>query len=388
MRVLQIHTRYRQRGGEDAVADNERRLLAESGHEVELWEAVNAESALETVRDLALAPWNPRAGRDVADVIARHRPDVVHVHNTWFAASPSVIAAAARVGVPVVMTLHNYRLFCAGGELTRAGSPCEICVGRGPWSAVRYGCFRDSRPASAVSAATISFNRRRGTWRDGVWRFVALTDFARGRFLDAGFEPAQVEVIPNFVGDPGPREAPPSSSDVVLFVGRLTAAKGVATLVEAWRHARPQGLTLRIAGTGPLEQHLRDNPTPGVELLGWLDADAMRAEMLNARALVFPSEWYEGMPMTLLEAFAAGLGVLGSRIGSVEEIVGQLGEGWLTAAGRVEAWSRSLQALTDDQLVDRAGALARTIYVEKHTESAALARLESLYGRAVRREGC
>ena len=116
--------------------------------------------------------------------------------------------------------------------------------------------------------------------------------------------------------------------------------------------------------------------------------DAMRAEMLNARALVFPSEWYEGMPMTLLEAFAAGLGVLGSRIGSVEEIVGQLGEGWLTAAGRVEAWSRSLQALTDDQLVDRAGALARTIYVEKHTESAALARLESLYGRAVRREGC
>lgn len=379
MKVLQVHTRYRQRGGEDAVVDNERRVLTAAGHEVEIWSPSNPESALAAAKSLAMAPWNPARRRELMGLVEGMRPDVVHVHNTWFEASPAVIDGVASLGVPVVMTLHNYRLVCANGELVRDEVPCELCVGRGPWAAVKYGCFRDSKPASAISAATIAVNRRRGTWTGSVGRFAALTDFARGRLVAGGLPADKVTVIPNFVSDPGPRELAPSGSGTVLFVGRLTNAKGVKTLVEAWDAARPAGLELRIAGTGPLEDELRARTVPGVTFLGWMDGDGVRREMSSARALVFPSEWYEGMPMTLLEAFANGLPVLGSRIGSVAEIVGRLGQDWLVQPGDTRDWGDAFGRLAADAVVDAAGASARAIFERTHTEAAGLERLETLY---------
>jgi glycosyltransferase involved in cell wall biosynthesis len=378
VKILQIHTRYRQRGGEDAVVENERRILSAAGHEVDVWSPMNPESAVGGAKSLVMAPWNPARRREVAQLVSGRRPDVVHVHNTWFEASPSVIDAVASAGCPVVMTLHNYRLVCAGAELVRDERPCELCVGRGPWSAVRYGCFRDSRPASAVSAATIAFNRRRGTWSESVARFAALTEFARGRLVAGGLPSDRVGVVPNFVVDPGSRSTAPSSSNTVLFVGRLTNAKGVRTLFDAWERLGATGLRLRVVGSGPLEGELAARALPGVEMLGWMAAEQVREEMLSSRVLVFPSEWYEGMPMTLLEAFAAGLPVLGSDIGSVAEIVGGLGSDWLVSPGSADGWAAALEGLTDDR-IDMAGRRAREIFETSHTETAGLARLESLY---------
>jgi glycosyltransferase involved in cell wall biosynthesis len=378
MQILQVHTRYRQRGGEDGVVENERRILEAAGHSVEVWSPENPESAASAARSLAMAPWNPVRHAEMKRLVEERRPDVVHVHNTWFEASPSVIAGAATVA-PVVMTLHNYRLVCANGELLRDEAPCEVCVGQGPWSAVRYGCFRGSRAASAFSAGTIAFNRRRGTWSDSVSRFAALTEFARGRLVSGGLPAEKVGVLPNFVPDPGRRPRSPSESDVVLFVGRLTAAKGVRTLFDAWEQLDRSPFRLRVVGSGPLEDDLAARELPGVEMLGWRSVDEVRVEMASARALVFPSEWYEGMPMTLLEAFASGLPVIGSRIGSVAEIVGGLGGRWLVEPGDASGWASAIRGLVDSAEVDSAGDHARRLFEETHTESAGLARLESLY---------
>ena len=379
MRILQIHTQYRQRGGEETVVAAEHEMLTAAGHRVETWLAENPDSTPAALRDFALAPWNPLQARRVRRRCRADAPDVAHVHNTWFSASPSVIDAAARAGVPVAMTLHNYRLACANGELLRDGRPCEVCVGRGPWSAVRYGCYRSSRPASVVAAATIAVGRRSGAWTDKVARFGALTRFAAERMVAAGLPPEKVTVLPHVTADAGPRTEPPSRSDTVLSVGRLTRAKGVPALVRAWRARPPDGLKLRIIGTGPAADEIAALDVPGVELAGWVDKDRVGAEMLTARALVFPSHWYEGMPMTLLEAFSCGLPVLGSDLGSVAEIVGGLGERWLVPPGDERAWGTALAGLCDDGLVDDGGRRARRRYEATHTPAAGVARLERLY---------
>jgi len=380
VRVLQVHTNYREAGGEDAVIAAEAELLRGAGHDVIPWTRENPDSALGAVAALLQAPLNRRAAREVAAAAREANPDVVHVHNTWYATSPAVFGALRdAVAAPIVMTLHNYRLVCANGLLLRDGAPCELCVGAGPWNAVRYGCYRDSRALSIPAAATIAFNRRRRSWSDGVDRFLALTEFARGRLLAGGLPAAKVEVKANFVPDPGPRSSPAANSNQILFVGRITAEKGINTLLRAWEQAAPPGLELVVAGDGPLFAELRARRVAGVTMLGRVERNVVADLMLESRALVFPSEWYEGMPMTLLEAFAAGLPVLGSDLGSMTEMLAPLGERWLAPPGTVDVWAQRLTDLRDDSPVVAAGDRARKLWEELYAPEKALPNLEHAY---------
>ena len=341
MKVLQIHNEYRQAGGEDGVLAAEAKLLRDAGHEVVQWIEANPESAVSTGLSLAGAPWNPRRAREAKRKVEEISPDIVHVHNTWFSLSPAVISAAASAGASVVMTLHNYRLGCINAQLIRDGKPCELCIGAGPWSGVRYRCYRDSMAVSAVAAATVALNRRLGTWSRSVSRFFALTDFAKGRMVEAGLPAEKVMVKRNFVPDPGPRATPPSASNTVLFVGRLSPEKGVATALRAWAQHPPSGLEFEIVGDGPVKEELEAMGVAGVRFLGLRDHAEVKDRMRSARALVFPSEWYEGMPMTLVEAFSSGLPVLASDLGSMSEMIAPIDEGWLVRAGDAErTWSR------------------------------------------------
>lgn len=380
MHVFQVHTRYRDPGGEDAVVAAEAELLRAGGHEVSQWIGRNPDDAVSATRALLKAPANKAVAAEVGAAAAEANPDVVHVHNTWFSTSPAAFAALRdATDAPIVMTLHNYRLMCANALLLRDGSPCEICVGRGPWSAVRYGCYRDSRLQSVPAAATISINRRRRTWTDNVDRFLALTEFARQKAVDGGLPADKVVVKPNFVPDPGPRQIPPGESDYVLFVGRLAAEKGVATLIAAWRKSPPPGLRLVVAGDGPLLDELRSVGSDSIQFLGRVGRDDVQRLMLGARSLVFPSEWYEGMPMTLLESFAAGLPVLGSRIGSVTEIVEPLGADWLVTPGDATDWSTAIGAIADSSAADAAGGEARGLWEAYYAPSKALDNLVAAY---------
>lgn len=379
MRILQIHTRYRIAGGEDAVADAEASLLEAAGHEVVRWRHDNPDGALSAAAALALAPWNPLQGNRLVKAAAGATPDVAHVHNLWFATSAAGLRGIKKLGIPIVMTLHNYRLACANGLLQRDGSPCERCIASHPWHAVRYGCYRGSRPASIPAAATIAFNRAVGTWTRHVDRFLALTEFTRGRMTAAGLPQEKVVVKPNFVSDPGPRPRPPSASDYVLFAGRLSPEKGIATLLAAWGRKRTRGLRLLVAGDGPLAATLRTDLPSGVEMLGRVGPKRVGELMLGARALLFPSEWYEGQPMTLLEAFAAALPVVASDLGSMTEMIADLGPDWLIPPGDPAAWAAAIAGLDDPAAVDRASVIARRMYDETYSEERGIANLEAAY---------
>lgn len=376
MRILQIHTHYRQAGGEDAVVAAEAKLLRRAGHDVVEWRNRNPVQPAATIATLAVGAWNrSAAARIAAETPGEH--DVAHVHNTWFATTPSVLAELERRSTPIVMTLHNYRLTCANALLLRDGSPCELCVGSHPWHAVRHACYRGSRAQSLFAAGAIAANRRTGAW-DRVDRFLALTEFARAKMAEAGLPDEKLVVKPNFVDDPGPRPAPPSSSGRVLFVGRLAPEKGVGTLIEAWAAADTGDLELTIAGDGPLAARLADAAPAGVHLVGRVDAAEVRRLMLESRALVFPSEWYEGMPMTMLEALAAGLPILASDLGSMTEIVEPLGPPWLTTPGNVGALADSLESLAAAN-VDEAGARARDSWATRYSPDVALEALLDAY---------
>jgi glycosyltransferase involved in cell wall biosynthesis len=382
VRVLQLHTRYREPGGEDAVVHAEAELLRRSGHEVVQYQVDNPPGAAGAAGSLALSPWNPLAARSVQRLAAQTRPDVAHVHNTWYALSPAVVWALRRAGVPIVMTLHNYRLVCANAQLFRDGAPCEDCVGASPWHGVQHRCYRDSVLASLPAAATIALHDRLRTWTRRVDLFLVLNEFARARFARGGLPPDRIQVKPNFVPDPGRRTAPAGSSGTVLYVGRLSPEKGVEVLVDAWRRLDEGPLELVVIGDGPLLERLQRRPGARLRFEGRLPAAEVRRRMLEARALVLPSVWYEGQPMAVLEALAAGLPVLGADIGGVPELLGPLGRDWLAAPGRVDSWTEALRALLDRDRVDAASARARELYERSFSAAPAVRALEDAYRRA------
>ena len=379
MRILQVHTSYREEGGEDTVARAEAEVLRRAGHELITYTAHNPQAAVPAAASLVVSAWNPVAARNVRAVAERVRPDVAHVHNTWFALSPSVIAALDGAGVPVVMTLHNYRLLCVNASLFRDGRPCEDCVGTHPWHGVRHRCYRGSVGGSAAVACAISVNRALGTWRRHVRLFLALNEFARDRFIRGGLPPERVRVKPNFVADPGPRAVPPSRSRSVLYVGRLESKKGVDVLLEAWRRRQPAGLELVVIGDGPLRDVLARRAPLGVRFEGWLAPDAVRRWLLQARALVFPTLLYEGQPMSILESCAAGLPVLASRLGGNAELLRPAGPEWLVGSGDPDAWARALGVLDDSARVDQVGGVLRQLYERRFNEHEGRRLLEAAY---------
>jgi glycosyltransferase involved in cell wall biosynthesis len=334
-RVLQVHTRYRQAAGEDEVVAAERRLLEEAGLQVTQVLFDNpgpaaSRMSLAPVRQGISAVWSRGAARRVRKAIEASRSQVVHVHNTFVSSSPSVYGAAAACRVPVVQTVHNYRLVCPAGTLYRSGRPCTDCVGHAiPWPAVAHACYRGSRAQSAVVAATLAVARAKGTYSRGVGAYLALTSFQRDLLVQGGLPADKIQVVPNFlepdptIGD-GPRNG-------FLFVGRLSQDKGVPTLLEA--AALVPGL-VSVAGSGPLSSQVEAAASAGhVEALGWLEKDAVFRQLRGAVATVLPSVWFEGFPVSFLEACATGTPVIASRIGSLEELVADGVTGLLVRPG-------------------------------------------------------
>ena len=319
MRILKLHTHYQQPGGEDGVFGAEVALLRDKGHTVVPLTFHNKQ--LEDVPLLwraAVTLWNKEAYSRVREAIHLHRPDILHVHNTFPLASPAVIHAAKAEGVPVAMTLHNYRLLCVNAFLFRQGQVCEACLGRLPWRGALYGCYRESRVASAVVAGMITLHQALGTW-NLVDRFIALTEFAKQKFIEGGFPPEKISVKPNFVHpDPGPGEG---RGGYALFVGRLSPEKGLGTLLMAWERLGGK-VPLKIVGDGPLAPEVQEaqKRIPGMEWLGRKAPEEVYALMGEAAFLVFPSECYETFGRVAIEAFAKGTPVLAAHIGAVGEV--------------------------------------------------------------------
>lgn len=384
--VLIVHNRYLQPGGEDRVVDLEANLLGAAGHTVLRYEVHNSETSAMTRGELATRMlWNRRTYVEVTNILRDSRADVVHVHNTLPLISPSVFVAARRSGAAVVQTLHNYRLVCPSATLFRAGTTCELCVAKPlAWSAIRHACYRSNRAATAAIALTASVHRVARTNSRHVDRFIALTDFARQVFLREGIRPDRLVVKPNF--SERQEQVRPRPGAAALFVGRLSEEKGLTVLLRAWE-GNSELPPLRIAGDGPMRPVVEAAAAASdrITVLGAIPRREVQEEMRQAAMLVFPSIWYEGFPMTIVEAFSMGLPVVASRIGSVAEIVTHGDVGLNFVPGDPDDLAAAVRRLASDPALNVAlGKRALERHESLYTPTANLELLMRIYSDAMR----
>ena len=350
MKVLQVHGRYRSDApsGENQVVDHERAALQEAGHEVELFERRSDDIATWSLARRATMParvvWNPETHRGLTEVLARRRPQVVHLHNTFPIVSPSVLYACRDAGVPVVATIHNYKLLCASGDFFREGTPCHDCRQGGLVPAVRHGCYRGSRLATVPVSAVIGMHR--AAWRRLVSAYIFISAAQRDLMAPLGLPQSRVFVKHNLVPHRGDRDVLTGPRQhLVAFLGRLDEAKGIPLLMQAWdrfRALRPESaLTLAIGGAGPLSETVAGwaRGRQDVEVCGLLSPPDAAALLRRAIAVVVPSEWEETFGLVAVEAMTAGAAPIAPARGSFPEILEDGTTGVLYTPGSVEALS-------------------------------------------------
>ena len=388
MRILIAHNFYRSSApsGEDAVYHNEKQLLQAHGHEVVCFERhnddLNDATVLSKLSVALSATWSRESYRSFSKCIKETKPDIAHFHNTFPLISPSAYAACHDHGVAVVQTLHNYRLICPGALLQRNGIPCEDCIGKAPLRGILHRCYRGSFLSSAAVAAIIIRNRANGTYMSAVDRYIALTEFSKGRMIAGGLPPEKIAVKCNFL--PTPPKPGNGNGGYAVYVGRLSEEKGVLTLLRAWRSL--PDVKLKIAGDGPLRRRIEQtiiNDKLNVELLGYCTRDEILGLLGNALFQVVPSEWYEGFPMVLLEAFACGTPVIASDIGSLSEIVDNDISGYKFTPGDSDSLVSAIRKLLSHE--DITGTLresVRNLFEKNYTSKQNIIHLERIYSDA------
>ena len=333
MRILTVHNFYGSDApsGENTAYCGERDLLRHAGCEVAEFtrhsDEIRGRGVAGALRGGLSTPWNPWSAQALAAEVRRFRPDVVHVHNTFPLISPAVFHALGDGPAAVVMTLHNFRTVCASAMLMRNDRICTECLDR---SSVRpalcHGCYRGNRVATAPLALSIALHRALGTWQRRVDAYVTLTGFQREVFRRAGFPDEALHVKANTY-DTLLRPQPWSArSDRVLFVGRIGREKGVLSLLEAWRRWGAAAPQLEVVGEGPdLDAARRFVSEHGcsarVCLRGALEFGEVQQLLAHSRLLIVPSTWFEGYPMVIREAFALGVPVAASDLGSLADLV-------------------------------------------------------------------
>ena len=358
-------------------------MLREHGHDVELLEADNR-SIDGMVTKIAAAGslfHSSASSRKMTELVRRFQPDVVHVHNWFPLLSPSIIDAAVAEGVPVVQTLHNFRMLCANGMLYRDGRICQDCVGKDfPLDGVIHGCYSGSRVGTAMVTAAFAYHRLAHRW-DGVSAFIALSEFQRSMLERGRVDVARMVVKPNFVKDSG---APGDGKGAyALFVGRLIAEKGIRTVLNAWRDGRMR-MPLKIMGDGPLADEVRRIATamPRVQYLGQQTSAEVQAAMAEARFVICASECHEAFGLTIVEAYAQGTPVLASDLESVSELVrpGETGRLFTPGdAGDLAAKASLLMA--DDATYRQMRRRCRALYEERYTDTVNYELLMEIYRR-------
>ncbi|MDW3094196.1 MAG: glycosyltransferase family 4 protein [Gammaproteobacteria bacterium] len=326
MRILLAHNFYRTTApsGEDIAYSNEKEMLSNSGLNIATFEKFNDDlegfSGLERLKLGLSNSWSSVSYRNIKSKIQSFKPDIVHFHNTFPQITPSGYAACKDMGIPVIQTLHNFRLLCANALLLREGKSCELCVSGSMFNALKYKCYRNSLSATASQVLCLKRNRYNGSYANNVDRYITLTKFAEKKFIEAGFSSEQFVTRPNFLPDPPKmREI---KQNYAIFVGRVTEEKGVYTLLNAWK--KTNGIELRIVGDGELLAKCKkyvDENNINVRFMGYLSRHEVIPAIQDASFMILPSNCYEGFPISLLEAFACGTPIIVSNIGGQSEII-------------------------------------------------------------------
>ena len=381
MTILLGHNYYQYPGGEDVVYRSEVGLLEAKGHRVIRYSLTNdVVKTMSLIQLGASTVWNHGVYRDIRKLIREEKVDVCHFHNTFPVMSPAAYYAGSHERTPIVQTLHNFRLMCPSATMFRDGGTCEACLGRSfPWHGLLHACYRESRLVTGTAGAMLSIHRAAGTWTEIVSQYIALTPFARDKFIQGGLPAKRIVVKPNFLPeDPG---AGSGDGGYALFIGRLTAEKGIDTLLRAWRSMCGR-IPLKIAGTGPLATEVANAATQisSVEYLGQVSSHEAYALLGRAAFVVFPSEWYEGAPMTVLEAFAKGTPVVASNLGGLASMINHGSTGLHFRPGDADDLFRQVSSLWDDvDCRSRMRTAARLEYEAKYTAAANYRMTSSIY---------
>ena len=387
MNVLVAHNFYQVRGGEDQIYQDVADLLESHGHRVTRFAVHNDD--LKGVGKLAMAKmtiWNSGAAKEIRQIVGRDKIDVVHFINTFPQISPAAYYAARRGGAAVVQEVQNFRLSCPAALFLRDGIVCEDCLGKTfAWPAIKYGCYRDSKSASAVVASMLTTHRLLGTYRKSVDAYIATTEFGRSKLIEAGLPADKMHVKPNFVSpDPG---VGPGGGGFALFVGRLSKEKGIDVMLRAWE--KLADVKLKIVGDGPLADQVKAATArlPQIEWLGRQPVEEVMRIMGEAECLVFPSVWYEGLPKTIVESLAKGTPVIASKIGAMIELIDHAHTGLHVPPGDPDALAATVSgALKDRTALSGMRAAAREEFVAKYTPAGNYDQLIAIYeiARAVR----
>lgn len=323
MKILLVHNMYKQPGGETCVFQSEGELLSRNGHFVERMVFDNA--GIRTFLDICLSGlklvYNPVSARKLSKKIEQFNPDIIHVHNFMPLISPSIFFVAKKYNVPVILTLHNYRLICPSATLYHNEKIYEKSINSiFPIDAILKGVYRNSRIQTAAVAIMVAFHNIIGTWRTKVDFYIALSNFAKEKFRRSALSIPEDRLVvkPNFVQDCGIGQS--TRDNFFLFVGRLVEEKGIQTLLKA---TKLHNFKLTIIGDGPLSKMVEDaaRQNENIRYLGFQDKPSTISHLKKCKALIFPSIWYEGLPLVILEAFSTGTPVIASKLGSMAEIV-------------------------------------------------------------------
>ena len=384
--IILAHNYYSERGGEDIVFERETELLRSRGHRVAVFTCSSPSPA--PWKQLAVAAagaglYNLKAAHQFRQLLERFRPDLVHVHNTFPLLSPSILSVCRRMEVPVVATLHNYRLLCPAATLYRKGHICQACRrSSGRWQSVARGCYRNSRVWSAAACLIMNVHDRLRMWQRSVRLFVVPSNFTRDQFLAAGWPSRQICTKPHFVlQDPGPGLG---QGRFCLFVGRLAPEKGVRTLLRAWKETRCPW-SLKIAGDGPLTNQIA-SAAHGDPRIQWLGAQTGRQVMDllgRAEVLIVPSECLETFGLVVIEAFARAVPVIASGAGALSELVRDGETGVVVSPGDSSALSGAIEILAQGQNRDAMSRRARLEFERRYSAEQNYELLQKLYRRAL-----
>jgi len=383
-RVLMVHNQYQNVGGEDITFASERDLLHRHG--IDVIEYIDNNDRINHLNPISAAiqtVWSQASFDALLELIRDSEPDIAHFHNTFLMISPSAYYACQEMNVPVVQTIHNYRLSCLAANFYRDGEVCEDCLGRRfALPGVYHRCYRNSYSQSFVVASMLSYHWFRRTWQEQVNAYIALTDFNREKLIQFGIPSGKIFRKPVFVDNVA--DSARQAGDFALYIGRLSREKGLETLIPAFSHL--DFIPLKIAGDGPSRTYVEkySKKYPHIQYLGFQERNEINSLLRNARFMVFPSEWYEVSPRTVVEAFALHLPIIASRLGAMAELVRDGETGLLFEAGNAEDLADKVKWLwANPQEVIRMGNNARKEYEEKYTPERNYEILMDIYEKVI-----
>ena len=390
MRILIVHNHYGEyaTGGEAHVMCSEANLLNDHGHTVKKYECTNAEitkdaTKFNMVMHFANIGWSDLSYHRIKMVIKDFNPDIMHIHNYWFLLTPSVFAAAKDCGVKIVHTLHNYRLICPAGQLLRQNSICEKCIKGHPYRVLWNNCLETDNIFKAYLKLKIYLKTRSMNYlHDHVDAFIALSEFGRSKFIEGGVDDSKIFVKSNFMSDPFAGEQSTGKKIGAVFTGRLSPEKGIITLIKAWES---QSMDLFVIGEGPMEDKLKESAPSNVHFIGKKSHSDTIEYVKKAQIFIFPSEWYEGFPLSLLEAMAVGVPIIASDLGPRNEMIEHKKTGLLFEPGNVKDLNEKIYYLnSNEQNAKNMGKEARRKFLTTYSDEVNYKELLNIYKNALK----